>query len=331
MMRLHISWILSAAVALQSTQALAVCGKKKHLVTAEDWSDEGEACRGKFKNAEAIEAFRKAHHLHPTAATFAQMGFAEYELKQYLEAEAHLEEALADPKHPWVVLNGEYVREVLDKTRKQIGHLMIKGSEKTDGATVQIDQVVAETLPLKKPISLLADRSSQVVIKKEGFFDWEQHVSIPGDDKKVLDVELIPIRRDLPDIQPPAAAPSEPPEPRPASLPPAAPASAAGVPSATTSNVLPITLGLGGVAALVVGGVLLSKSGEKCETPSDEPGFPCEMSRPVSPWAGAGVLGGGVAALVVAAYLYKRDGKSAGEHAVVFRVSPKSVTIGGTW
>src|SRR5690349_2291240 len=68
---------------------------------ADELIKQGFQLRLQAKNAEALELFARAHAIAPSGKTFAQMGVAEVALGHWVDAEAHLEAALARHDSPW--------------------------------------------------------------------------------------------------------------------------------------------------------------------------------------------------------------------------------------
>src|SRR5262245_5231569 len=68
---------------------------------ADELIKQGFQLRLQGKNAEALELFEKAHRLAPSGKTLGQIGSVEVALRRWVEAEAHLEEALARRDSPW--------------------------------------------------------------------------------------------------------------------------------------------------------------------------------------------------------------------------------------
>jgi hypothetical protein len=69
---------------------------------AEALIEQGVKARISDRPGDALDLFRKAHALSPTARTLAQMGLAECSLRRWLEAETHLTAALAEHDTPWI-------------------------------------------------------------------------------------------------------------------------------------------------------------------------------------------------------------------------------------
>ena len=166
--------------------------------TADEWNAQGVQHRKQLQPAKALEAFRKAHEIHPTARSRGQMGFVEHDLGQYLAAEQHLVEALAVESDPWVMKNRKYLSEALELTRRHLGHVTVNGPA---GATVTVQGTPVGTLPLSRPLSLLEGETS-IEVSGAGYLPWEQRLTIAPGKTVDLTADLVPDRRDLPGLNP---------------------------------------------------------------------------------------------------------------------------------
>ena len=113
--------------------------------TAEEWNALGVKHRKRLEPERALDAFRRAHELAPTARSRGQMGFVEHDLGRYLEAEQHLSEALAAERDPWVIRNRKFLVEALALTRSHLGRVIVDGPP---GAAVSVGGAPVGTLPL---------------------------------------------------------------------------------------------------------------------------------------------------------------------------------------
>src|SRR5205814_4923248 len=104
--------------------------------SASDLYAQGVEFRRTGQKERALEAFRRALELEPSARNLSQLGASEYELQRWVDAETHLAEALRDPTSPWLQKNRQFVERYLRDTRLHIGELMVRG---TPGATVTVN------------------------------------------------------------------------------------------------------------------------------------------------------------------------------------------------
>jgi hypothetical protein len=142
--RLHIP-ILIASLAVQGVLGAG-------MAAAEDPTDvllrQGAELRKQERHEEALDLFRKAHALSPSGRTFAQMGLAEFSLKTYVDAEAHLAAALASDS-PWVAKNRAVLEQALADVRKHVAIVTVVGPA---GADVAVNGRPVGRLPLSAPL-----------------------------------------------------------------------------------------------------------------------------------------------------------------------------------
>jgi hypothetical protein len=175
--------------------------------TAEEWNALGVQHRKNLKPEQALEAFRKAHELAPSAKSRGQLGFVEHDLGQYVFAEQHLLESLSAEADPWVIKNRKFLEEALALTRRHLGHVVVNGPA---GATVRVQGAPVGTLPLARPLSL-PEGETWIAVSAPGFLTWEQRLTITGGKEVELTADLVPDRRDLPGVdRPPALGQSGP-------------------------------------------------------------------------------------------------------------------------
>ncbi len=183
--------------------------------------DEGIALQAGGDAAGALEKFRQAEAIHPTARGRGQMGLAEEQVGDLGRAEEHLAAALRESKDPYVKENKRKLRRALRRIRKQIGTLEVSGSP--DGAEVFVDGISIGTLPFAAPVKVKAGKVT-VTAKKEGFDPFEQLLELPARGKRQIVVSM----SESP--APPVVAPVPVPQPTPA---PAEPPAEAAVPALT--------------------------------------------------------------------------------------------------
>jgi hypothetical protein len=221
------------------------------------------------RHEEALDLFRKAHVLSPSARTFAQMGLAELSLHRWLEAEEHLATALDRHDVPWV--EDLRVRGVLEqalvKARGHIGTLKIVG---TPGAEILIDGRSAGTLPISQA-TRLSEGKARIAATAPGRTAAENEVEIVGGHETTTRIDLL-----LTSLVPPPAAASVAPSLR-AAAPPTPPDHASPPPAASTTNGWRTWTGAGALlvsAGAIVTGVMLLKidSHPTCSAP---PGVEC--------------------------------------------------------
>src|SRR5260221_6790394 len=109
---------------------------------------EGIEHRRRQEDAAALPLFQQAYELHHSPRSAAQVGLDEIALGRWIDADRHLEEALAAPSDPWIRKNRTILRQALDNVGRQLGELEILGSP--EGAEISVEGEVRGTLPLAK-------------------------------------------------------------------------------------------------------------------------------------------------------------------------------------
>jgi hypothetical protein len=101
-------------------------------------------------DAAALELFKKAYGIRHGARAAAQMGLAEMALGQWVEADAHLAEAMDASGDRWVARNRSTLEEARAKVDAHVGNLELLGGPV--GAEIVVDDVVRGRLPLERPL-----------------------------------------------------------------------------------------------------------------------------------------------------------------------------------
>jgi hypothetical protein len=154
--------------------------------------DQGIRLRVQGKNAEALELFKQAHLLAPTARTFAQVGLAEGALHQWLEAEDHIVAALSAHDTPWIEnpRNREALDHALAAIRGHIGRVAVSGPA---GAEITVNGKPSGRLPLSEPVRV-AEGAARIEARAPGRRPGEARVEVAGGATMnvALELPLIP-------------------------------------------------------------------------------------------------------------------------------------------
>jgi hypothetical protein len=150
--------------------------------------EEGVALRKKGNDREALEKFESAFQLAKTPRAQAQIGFAQQALGLWVDAEANVAAALESKKDPWVKSRIAMLESSLEKIRKHVGGLEVIGP---DGAELTIDGRPSGTLPLERPLRLLAGTVT-LIVRADGFLPVTRVASIPADGLARETIELVP-------------------------------------------------------------------------------------------------------------------------------------------
>ena len=78
------------------------------------------------RHAEARNAFRRAHALHPTARTLRGIGMCSFNLGDYTDAVYQLEQALVDSRKPLSEDQRPHTRELISKASERVGRFRLR-------------------------------------------------------------------------------------------------------------------------------------------------------------------------------------------------------------
>jgi hypothetical protein len=177
----------------------------------------GIALRNEHRDAEALEVFRGLYERTGEVRALARMALAEAALSRWVEAEAHLQRALATPD-AWVAQNRASLDAGLATVRQHVGGLTVHAN--VPGAEVFLAGQRAAVVPFERPLRVAAG-TVDVEIRAPQHATAHRTVTVrPGVDVTALDVELAPAE---PGAAPTVAPPPQPPPPTAAPVDPPAP------------------------------------------------------------------------------------------------------------
>jgi len=195
---------------------------------AADPAVEAEHARGielrrQQRDGEAREVFRALYERTHEPRALARQAAAEAAMGDWLGAEAHLAEALAQSSDPWIVQQRAGLDADLAAFREHVGLLEV--TTLTPNAAVYIGGERVATLPLQHPIRV---RSGTIAIelRAEGYLTEARTVDVPrGMRVPAREVfQLTPVPRGPaplpPDLVGPEAPPPPPPPPPSGGVPP---------------------------------------------------------------------------------------------------------------
>jgi tetratricopeptide (TPR) repeat protein len=116
---------------------------------AEVLIDEGVALRRAGDDEAALARFQAANDLFHSARAWAQIALVEQALGRWIDAEAHLREALASHE-PWIEERRETLAAQLEVIRGHLGRLEVSGGVR--GATITVNGTPAGALPLSSAV-----------------------------------------------------------------------------------------------------------------------------------------------------------------------------------
>jgi hypothetical protein len=141
-------------------------------------------------NVGAVGLLRRAEELAPSGRILAQLGFAEFALQHWVEAETDFERALAS-SDSWVAnaKNREMLNKTLGETRRHVGHLTVSG---TTGAEISLNGKPAGALPLSGPMAVPAG-TVRVTASASGRKEFEKVLVVAGGEDVAVAINLEPI------------------------------------------------------------------------------------------------------------------------------------------
>src|SRR4051812_4927119 len=108
--------------------------------------EKGLSLRRDHRDVEALEQFRRAHDIHPSPRTRAQIALAEQAIGRWADAEQDLSAALAETSDRWIVEHAEALRRALEVVRNHLGSVALKAN--VDGAEVWLNGNRIGPLPM---------------------------------------------------------------------------------------------------------------------------------------------------------------------------------------
>jgi hypothetical protein len=149
---------------------------------------QGVELRRLGRDPAAIPLFQRAYDLDRSPRTAAQLGLVEAAVGYWIAAEKHLAEALASPRHPWLVQHLGEIKETLEQVRANICELDVVGSP--PGAEVIVNGKTVGRLPLAQPVRV-AEGPVQVTLRAEGFAEGSSTTTVKGGGTERISVNLV--------------------------------------------------------------------------------------------------------------------------------------------
>ncbi len=139
--------------------------------------DQGVERRRAGDDEGALELFTRAWEAGHAPRARAQMALVEQALGHFVDAEAHLLEALAVTEDEWIVLRRADLALALEAIQLRLGYLEVRGG--IEGADLRLDGRSVGTLPLDQPIRLAAGSYRMEVIARQHYPFARQITIVP--------------------------------------------------------------------------------------------------------------------------------------------------------
>jgi hypothetical protein len=175
---------------------------------AEVYIQRGLALRKDRNDAAAVQEFRRAYEILPNGRSAAQLGLAERQVKNWVDADRHLAEALRDRTDPWIRKNRTAIEIQQQTVARHVGRVVVGGEP--SGADVFLNGQSVGTVPLREPATV-APGPVRVDVRAPGHISTSMSIVVAAGDLSRVEVRLerertlTPARETLP--APVAAAP----------------------------------------------------------------------------------------------------------------------------
>ncbi|HEX4406061.1 MAG TPA: hypothetical protein VH560_14585, partial [Polyangia bacterium] len=156
---------------------LFLCGSSIPARAADDPETlihEGIELRKAGQDARAEGYFRRAYQLAPTPRTAAQLGLAELAVDDYLNAEAHLSEALAGRDDAWILNYQKVLQDSRAQARRNLLEVEIVGAPA--GATLALGSAAPSAMPQESKLWIAPNTPMDVTVSASGHKSSAFHV-----------------------------------------------------------------------------------------------------------------------------------------------------------
>lgn len=195
---LVLSVLLAALVASSAHPSCAEAQRRGDLI------DEGVALREQGRDEEALALFEQAYAQTSQARALAQIALAEQALGRFVEAEAHLADALSHDEDAFIRRNRVHLEGALEEIRLRVGDLTVEGG--VPGAEVIIGGQAVGVLPLDAPVRVVAG-SVAVEVRASGYERFIDTVQVRGGGGATVHAELVRSARRVDPIEEPHDVP----------------------------------------------------------------------------------------------------------------------------
>lgn len=227
--------ILAAALLCVAAEARA------QPTDADSLIKNGLELRRQHRDAEALDAFRRAYAAIPSPRALAQIAFAEQALGKWVEAEADLQKALAARDDAWIGRNSSLLQRGLATIQEHLGWIEVAAD--VTPADVWLNGVDLGTRALPEKLRVEAG-SVDIELRAPGYETARRLTTVEPRGTGHESIHLVPLAMPAPETPAPGAATSAAPPVAPApSIPETPPHRNAAVRSASF-----VWLGAGAVA-----------------------------------------------------------------------------------
>jgi len=156
--------------------------------SAEVLIQQGLDLRRQQRDEEALQRFQDAYNLNHSAQALAQIALAEQALGRFVEAEIHLQQALAVQGDAWISTRQPQLQQALQQISSQLGTIQIQGG--VPGAVVFVNGVERGTMPQAANLRVRAG-SAVVEIRAQGYVPVQRTVNVLAGGTSRESIQLI--------------------------------------------------------------------------------------------------------------------------------------------
>ena len=155
---------------------------------------QGLELREKGDDGAALVQFRRAYDLVKSGRALAQVALAEQALGRWVDAEAHLTEAIGRADDAWIARQKTLLEQALGEIQNHLGSLEITGGR--PGAEVLVNGQTAGRMPLAKPLRVPAG-SVALELRATGYLPVQRTVIVAARTLAREPVILVPVAGSL--------------------------------------------------------------------------------------------------------------------------------------
>ncbi|MDB4975907.1 MAG: hypothetical protein JWN48_4248 [Myxococcaceae bacterium] len=139
---------------------------------------------GRRNFSEARELFSRAHALFPNARTFRGLAVSEFELRNYPDSVAALEQALASQVRPLDPALRERTERLLERARSYVGRIQLEVQPSTSTALI-------DGIPVRNAKEVVLEVGDHVIeLQAPGYLPEKRKLRVSGGECKTLSVAL---------------------------------------------------------------------------------------------------------------------------------------------
>lgn len=175
---------------------------KAHGQEVEQLIEAGVDLREQGKDRAALAKFREAFVLSKSSQALAQIALAEQALGRWVDAEAHLREALSTKSNRWVNKRRPLLTRALASIQGRLARLSVEAS--VEGAEISVNGKSVGHHPMAAPVYVIAG-STVIEVSAEGYWSLSRKVELGGGARAKESFSLVP--KPVEAAAPPSPAP----------------------------------------------------------------------------------------------------------------------------